>query len=328
MGLRRQTGQGKGQLGALMTVVVTKKEFDVELHRASTLNWLEKGTIQDLVPIIRADGSPIRKSTFPSLIFHQGIQSLLELQGKYYPDLVRVFYFNLKARDGIYSTRVKGVDIILNDDIRTTGLDDFNKILSFCSFLKNPELLVGDLKSNEVLIHYLIVWLLCPRASNHAQCSEADLMIIYVIINEIKIHWPSLICNTMMKAKRYTHYPLPYALLVSRICEYKGVYVATEAFQSTHPGNKISGPPSNRIHLARQLSDMSLLQAFRHEEGLSSRGFSSTSDDHNLACWHRARNFTGNPPILCEDLKKVFILYEVSKEVVTLREAFGGGIHP
>ncbi|KOM50069.1 hypothetical protein LR48_Vigan08g089600 [Vigna angularis] len=93
----------------------------------------------------------------------------------------------------------------------TQGLKGFNKILDFRSFLKNPK------------------------------CSKADLMIIYGIVNEIKIHWPSLICDTMMTAKSYTHYPLPYALLISRICKYKGVDVLTEAFQSTHPDNKICG---------------------------------------------------------------------------------------
>lgn len=76
------------------------------------------------------------------------------MQGKFYPNMVRVFYFNLKARDWVYSIRVKGVDIILEDDIWTTmaqlqlhkdavmliqGLEGFNKILAFHSFLKNPE---------------------------------------------------------------------------------------------------------------------------------------------------------------------------------------------
>ncbi|KOM57890.1 hypothetical protein LR48_Vigan11g092300 [Vigna angularis] len=119
----------------------------------------------------------------------------------------------------------------------------------------------------------------------------------------------------MMKAKRYTHYPIPYALLVSRICEYKGVDVSIEAFQSSHSRNKIgsyvlcqmgfilqgntyfhrddvgnpkeededqemddvqdeAGPstPTLANHsyslesLFRPLSDMSLLQASRHEE--------------------------------------------------------------
>jgi len=39
------------------------------------------------------------------------------MQGTYYPDLVRAFYFNYKFRDGVGFTKVKGVDTILNDDI-------------------------------------------------------------------------------------------------------------------------------------------------------------------------------------------------------------------
>ncbi|KOM40594.1 hypothetical protein LR48_Vigan04g079200 [Vigna angularis] len=61
--------------------------------------------------------------------------SNMENHRKYYLDLIRVFYFNLKARDGVYSTRVKGVDTVM----LTQGLGDFNKILAFHSFLKNPK---------------------------------------------------------------------------------------------------------------------------------------------------------------------------------------------
>lgn len=42
-----------------------------------------------------------------------------------------------------------------------------------------------------------------------------------------------------MKAKRYLQYPLPYALLVSRICEYGEVNTFGESSQSTHNGSKI-----------------------------------------------------------------------------------------
>lgn len=55
------------------------------------------------------------------------------------------------------------------------GLEGFNKIMVLCSFLKNFEvpvnkkqLLVGGHRSDERLIHYLIVCLLCSHALNHA----------------------------------------------------------------------------------------------------------------------------------------------------------------
>jgi len=123
------------------------------------------------------------------------------MQGTYYPDLVQTFYYNYKFRDGVGFTKVKGVDIILDDDIwehvaqfpindgtspiLTTGIKGFNKIFAYRSFPRRPDqeigrqLLAGPLKVDERLLHYLIVWILCPCGTNHAQCSEADLMFIY-----------------------------------------------------------------------------------------------------------------------------------------------------
>ncbi|KOM25054.1 hypothetical protein LR48_Vigan46s001600 [Vigna angularis] len=66
----------------------------------------------------------------------------------------RVFYFNLRYRDGIISTKVKGVHIILDDDVWTNvaqlpiwddavkvhlGLQDFDRLMTFQSFLRRPE---------------------------------------------------------------------------------------------------------------------------------------------------------------------------------------------
>ncbi|KOM48164.1 hypothetical protein LR48_Vigan07g186800 [Vigna angularis] len=157
-------------------------------------------------------------------------------------------------RDGIITTKVKGVPIILDDDIWTNvaqltiwddavkvhlGVPDFNRLLAFQSFLRHPkqqtnrrQLLVGGFKVEECLIHYLIVWLLCPRATNHAQCSEQDILLLYGILNHIHIDWPALISDTMLKDKKYHAYHLSYALLISRILEYKGVNVEGELTQT------------------------------------------------------------------------------------------------
>ncbi|KOM54750.1 hypothetical protein LR48_Vigan10g064200 [Vigna angularis] len=163
----------------------------------------------------------------------------MELRGRYYLDLVRIFYFNLKVRDGVFQTRVKGVDIVLDNDIWTNvakvpvlensqivpnDFAQFNKIAVYQSFLRNPRqhnarlFLAGGLKMEERFLHYLIVWLLCPRGSNHAQCSETDLIIM---------------------PKRLDAAPLPYPLLVSQICEYKGVDVTNEHHETVLPGHKV-----------------------------------------------------------------------------------------
>jgi len=184
------------------------------------------------------------------------------MQGVYYPDLVRVFNYNLKFRGNIGYTKVKGVEIILDDDIwinvarippsadRTsilsTHIDDFNRILTYQSLLRQPDLhinkklLAGPLTIEARLLHYLIVWIMCPRGTNHAQSSEADLLIIYCLMIHIMIDWSMLFMETMLKARKLTQYPLPYSFLISRICEYKQVPTEGELCQSTSPSNEIS----------------------------------------------------------------------------------------
>jgi len=161
---------------------------------------------------------------FLTLFNFQGIRKFVQMQGKYYPDLVRVFYYNLKIRDEVAYSRVKGVDIIIDNDIWENvakfsindatesilnGIAGFNRILAYQSFLRNltqdvgKQLLDKGLKIDERLIHYLIVWILCPRGTKHAHCSEVDLLIMYGILNRVPIKWSSLILDTMLKAKRY-----------------------------------------------------------------------------------------------------------------------------
>ena len=78
----------------------------------------------------------------------------MELQGTYYPDLVRVFYYNFKYKDKVAFNKVKGIYVILFNDIWEnvaklpiredvvnvlTGIEGFSRLLAFRSFLKNPQ---------------------------------------------------------------------------------------------------------------------------------------------------------------------------------------------
>lgn len=54
---------------------------------------------------------------FPSLSDAQDIKYFVEMHGSQCRDLVRVFYYNFKYKDGVAFNKVKGVDIILDNDI-------------------------------------------------------------------------------------------------------------------------------------------------------------------------------------------------------------------
>ena len=89
--------------------------------------------------------------TIQNFLAEQGVKFFTEMQGTYYPDLVRVFYFNYKFRDRVGFTKVKGIDIILYDDIwenvaqfpihdgispiLTAGIEGFNRIFAYGSFM-------------------------------------------------------------------------------------------------------------------------------------------------------------------------------------------------
>jgi len=95
---------------------------------------------------------------FSALFNFQDIRQFVEMQGKYYPDLVRVFYCNLRIKDEVAYSRVKGLDIFIDNDIWENmakfpinddaesilnGIAGFNRILAYQSFLRNPAQDVG-----------------------------------------------------------------------------------------------------------------------------------------------------------------------------------------
>jgi len=58
-----------------------------------------------------------RAENFETLNQHlksKKLKTFLELSGKIYPDLVKVFYVNLKFSNGILKSSVKGVEMEIN----------------------------------------------------------------------------------------------------------------------------------------------------------------------------------------------------------------------
>ncbi|KOM57894.1 hypothetical protein LR48_Vigan11g092700 [Vigna angularis] len=75
---------------------------------------------------------------FEEWLVDVGLLKFVEMTGDFYPDLVQVFYHNLKVVDGVIRSRVKGVDIKIDDKIwlSFTGL----KAEGFMSHERNSEL--------------------------------------------------------------------------------------------------------------------------------------------------------------------------------------------
>ena len=105
---------------------------------------------------------------------------------------------------------MKGVDIVITNEVWTviTGIkyfglrinkgnlgviEEFNKIQFYKNCLENPlskvrNISVGGLKLDERLIAFIVSWIVTLKGRNHSTLSEEDLLLIYCIMNKVKLY--------------------------------------------------------------------------------------------------------------------------------------------
>ena len=187
------------------------------------------------------------------LLKEQLLKRFLERKGNIYPDLIRVFYTNLKFEGNNLVSHVKGVDMEITHDVWAvvTGLkyvglrinkgnigvmEDFNKIQYYKSCLKNPQAQVrtcsvGGLKLDERVSALIVTWILTPRGSNNSILAEEDLIYIYCIMKKVKINWIRIIKEHMQNSTRLSDYHYPYDVLISKFLLYFEVNLEDENFE-------------------------------------------------------------------------------------------------
>ena len=160
----------------------------------------------------------------------------MSLKLPYYPELVRVFYSNLKIQDGTLISEVHGIPMIIDESLffsltqlpsqgapfKGTLVDDrkfdysshdTRRMVCIDQTDMTGILLVGSLTFDCRIMHYIIVKILMPRSSNLAQASEEDLILMWAFLTGHPIDWAHLVCYRMHKALR-SGAPLPYPQLV------------------------------------------------------------------------------------------------------------------
>ncbi|MED6199994.1 hypothetical protein PIB30_081061 [Stylosanthes scabra] len=87
-----------------------------------------------------------------------------------------------------------------------------------------PKPTVGYLSLEHRLLHYLIVYVLVPRAHNHGLILEEDLDLMWRMANHKKLNWVVIIATHMRRSKsgRPTK-GLPYAMLWTKIFKDVGI---------------------------------------------------------------------------------------------------------
>jgi len=203
-----------------------------------------------------------KMDTVRNILKEQRLKRFLELTGNIYPDLVKVFYTNLHFNGDSLISHVKGLEMVITSDVwaivaglKSSGLrinrgnlgivEEFNKMQFYKGCLKNPQskvriFSVGGLKLEERLIAFIVSWILTPRGSNHFTLSEEDLLLIYCIMNKVKINWIRTIKEHMQKYMRLCDFHYPYAILISKFLHYFEMYIEGELDEVIKPSSEIN----------------------------------------------------------------------------------------
>jgi len=154
----------------------------------------------------------------------QRLERFVKLSRNIYPDLVKVFLTNMWIDEGVIYSQVKGVDMAITDEVwlsvaslRDAGtivsranvadLGGFDKVQLFKACLRNPNssirsYSVGGLSIIPRLVAYIVICLLTPRGFNHVVLTEDDLILMYCLINKIKVNWISVIKKQLFRIRK------------------------------------------------------------------------------------------------------------------------------
>jgi len=98
----------------------------------------------------------------------------------------------------------------------------------------------GGLKLDERVIAFIVSWIITPRGSNHSTLSQEDLLLIYCIMNKVKINWIHTIKEHMQKSIRLCDFHYPYASLISKFLHYFEVNIKGELAEIIKPSSEIN----------------------------------------------------------------------------------------
>ena len=151
--------------------------------------------------------------------------------------------------------RLRNVGVIVGRS-KTLGLEDFNKVRFFRSCLRNPNTgsisyYVGWLVVTPRILAFTVIWLLTPRGFNHAVLTKEDLMLMYCLMEKIKVNWVSVIKEHIIKIRKKLEYHIPYVVLIFHFIEYFEIDVEDEVVETMKAQNEITVVTLNKIGLKK-----------------------------------------------------------------------------
>ncbi|KOM47466.1 hypothetical protein LR48_Vigan07g117000 [Vigna angularis] len=177
---------------------------------------------------------------FQEWIAYQGLTDFVKMKGHCYPNLVEVFYANLRVVNGVIHSRVKGVNITIDDNVwldigglKAEGLDshvrnsESNRWLTkktiYINYLRysgryrvDKQYLHDGLNKEEKMIAYVLTWLLLPGRYVQDRMSTEDVFLLNAIKTRIPTNWVAVLKDHMIAAGDQYAHQLPYGVFISQ----------------------------------------------------------------------------------------------------------------
>ncbi|KAG2394781.1 uncharacterized protein HKW66_Vig0078440 [Vigna angularis] len=172
--------------------------------------------------------------------------------GDCYPDLVEVFYHNLKVVNGVIWSRVKGVDIKNDDEIwlsfiglkakgfmsheKTSELNQWtHKKNIYKEFLTYPKrlkvyksYLLGGFKMEEKMCAFVLSWVILPGRGRCDCLTTEDLFLVHAIKTRIPINWVAVMSDHMIEIASRRGHNLPYGVFIISVLKHHQVDLTGE----------------------------------------------------------------------------------------------------
>ena len=124
------------------------------------------------------------------------------------------------------------------------------------------------------LLPYIVIWILTPRGFNHAVLTEDDLILMYYLVNKIKVNWVSVIREQLVRIRKKPEFKILYTMLISSFIEYYDIDMENELSEEVKAHSEIIVATLNKIGLKKVNGNQWIYKVSAEEGETNSAGTS------------------------------------------------------
>ena len=109
--------------------------------------------------------------------------------------------------------------------------------------------------------------------------AEEDLILMYCLMNKIKVNWVNVICEHLFKLGKKLEYCIPYVILLSQFIEYFEIDVESEFVEEIKALNQITTANFTKIGLKKMKNKKWICKADEESVGDDDEKEEKSTDD-------------------------------------------------